>query len=84
MKIDGRYEIRVVIVEVVGENTGGCYDSLVEFRKDNPDGDYLFAYIVFDTETQLVPDNCEDWNDSPEDALADYIEHVWQPPSEPS
>lgn len=74
MKINERYEIRVVIVELRenGTTTGDVYDSLEKFRKNHPFSSYKFGYIVFDTETGYMPDNCNDWNDSPEEAMFDY------------
>lgn len=77
MKIDNRYEIRVVIVELregvgVYRSTGDVYDNFEEFMRDKPNSDYKYGYIVFDTKYGIVPDNCNDWNDSPEEAMFDY------------
>lgn len=81
MKINNRYEIRIVIIEIregigVYRSLGDIYDNFEEFKKDKPDSDYKFGYIVFDTEYGYVPDECNDWNDSVEEAMWDYHENV--------
>lgn len=76
MKIDGRYEIRIVIIEQRNGTTGDVYDSLEQFRAEHPEHDekgYGFGFVVFDTLTGYVPDACNDWNDTPEEALSDYM-----------
>lgn len=78
MKINDRYEIRVVIIELVDvpysryKHTGDVYNNFEEFRKEKPYSSYKFGYVVFDTEYGYVPDECNDWNDSPEEAMFDY------------
>ena len=77
MKINDRYEIRVVIVEIVDGNGihnsyGDVYDNFEDFKKDKPNSNYKFGYVVFDTKYGYVPDNCNDWNDSVEEAMFDY------------
>lgn len=76
MKIDGRYEIRVVVIELLPDgSTGDVYDDLSRFRADHPHGEYKFGFVVFDTATGFMPDDCNDWNDSPEEVLMDYTEN---------
>lgn len=80
MKIDERYEIRTVVIELrevegSGIIPGDVYDDLQTFKKEHPFASYKFGYVVIDTETGFVPDTCRDWNDSPEDALMDYQEN---------
>jgi hypothetical protein len=73
MKLNERYKIEIVIVEIRADgSTGDVYDDYALFRNDKPNSSYMFGYIVFDTEYGFVPDNCNDWNDSVEDAIADY------------
>lgn len=77
MKINDRYEIRVVVLEIrdgigVHNSIGDIYDNFEEFKKDKPYSSYKFGYVVFDTEYGYVPDECNDWNDSPEEAMFDY------------
>ena len=80
MKINDRYEIRIVIVEIVDgigryNSYGDVYDSYAEFKKDKPDSSYKYGYVVFDTKYGYVPDSCNDWNDSVEEAMFDYAEN---------
>lgn len=80
MKIDERYEIRTVVIELrevegSGIIPGDVYDDFKTFKKEHPFASYKFGYVVIDTETGFVPDTCRDWNDSPEDALMDYQEN---------
>lgn len=75
MKINNRYEIRVVIVEMTNDGTGDVYDNFENFKKEHHFSSYRFGFVVFDTEYGYVPDNCNDWNDSPEEALMDYEEN---------
>lgn len=81
MKLDNRYEIRVVVVEIregigVHRSLGDVYDNFEEFKKDKPDSSYRFGYVVFDTEYGYIPDNCNDWNDSVEEAIFDYEDNI--------
>ena len=78
MKINDRYEIRVVVIELVDDkgtfaSTGDVYDNFEEFKKEHPNSSYKFGFVVFDTEMGYVPDNCNDWNDSPDEAMTDYM-----------
>lgn len=77
MKIDERYEIRTVVVELheywgTGVIPGDVYDNFSTFKKEHPFSSYKFGYVVFDTETGLVPDTCNVWYESPGEALVDY------------
>lgn len=63
MKINDRYEIRVVVLEIrdgigVHKSIGDIYDNFEEFKKDKPYSSYKFGYVVFDTEYGYVPDEC--------------------------
>jgi len=69
MKINDRYEIRIVVIESCNGATGDCYTSLPEFKTDYPDSEFLFGYILFDNQTGFAAENTEDWYDTPEDAL---------------
>lgn len=72
MKINERYEIKVVVIEENNGITGDCYNDFEDFKKSHPFSGYKFGFIVFDNQTGYVPDNCNDWNDSVEEALFDY------------
>lgn len=77
MKINNRYEIRVVVVEKKDGDgiTGDVYDNFEDFKREHPFSSYKFGYVVFDTEYGYIPDSCNDWNDSPEEAMFDYEEN---------
>ena len=80
MKIGEHYEIKVL---VIANNTdigvGDCYDSFEELVKENPHSSYTFGFAVVDTRNGLIPAGCNDWNDSPEEALFDYLDNVEGP-----
>lgn len=75
MKINDRYEIRVVVVEQKDGTTGDVYDNFKDFKREHPFSSYKFGYVVFDTEYGYIPDSCNDWNDSPKEAMFDYEEN---------
>lgn len=72
MKIDGRYEIRVVVGAMKYYAVGDIYDDFREFKKEHPNSGYKFGFCVVDTETGCIPEECNDWNDTVEEALFDY------------
>ena len=76
MKINDRYEIRVVVVEEKDGLYCDCYDNFENFRKEHPYSSYIFGFIVYDTVEKTVPLLCNDWNDSPEEAMFDYRDNV--------
>lgn len=75
MKINNRYEIRVVVIDMTNDGPGDVYDNFEDFKKEHPFSPYRFGFIVFDTEYGYVPDNCNDWNDSPDEAMMDFEEN---------
>lgn len=72
MKVDDRFEIRLTVVLTEGEFSGTCYYDFGEFKRIHPNDPYKFGYIVYDTKNDSVPYICNDWNESPEEALLDY------------
>ena len=73
MKIDERYEIKIVVLEIVkGTLIGDVYDNFQSFKKDHPESGYKFGFCVIDTKTGFVPEECNEWNDTVEEALFDY------------
>ena len=73
MKLDDRYEMQIVVVEQRPDGTPGDVDTSMEiFREYHPHSGYRFGFVVVDSETGHVPDVCNEWNSSPEEALADY------------
>lgn len=74
MKLDNRYELRVVVIEMKSDRTtGDCYNDMREFRDEHPFSFYRWGYIVYDTVAGLVPVSCNDWNDTPDEAYMDYV-----------
>jgi hypothetical protein len=76
MKIDDRYSIVIVVID---EGVNGCprnvYNNFSEMKKENPHRGYRFGFCVIDNKTGFVPDVCNDWNDTPEEAMFDYYEN---------
>lgn len=73
MKLNLRYHIEIVIVEIKPDGSyGDVYDNLSKFRKEKPNSSYRYGYIVVDRKTGFVPPECNDWNDSIEEAIFDY------------
>lgn len=75
MKIDDRYEIRIV-VETTEDTHSGIYTDFMEFKKKYPYREYRFGYIVYDIVNGCIPEFCNDWNDSPEEAIHDYFDNA--------
>ena len=91
MKIDNRYEIRIVLLEHLGNELkqyhsigninvyhsfiGDVYDSFDDFIQEHPYSSYEFGYVVFDTIEGCVPELCNEWNDSLEKAMMDYVDN---------
>ena len=78
MKLDreGRYEIQINCIEYNSGNYGNCYRNLIDLKNDSPFSGYRFVFVVIDTYTNLIPDECNDWNDSVEEAIWDYEDNV--------
>ena len=73
MKINERYEIKLVVGELTSSGIiGDIYDNFKDFKDEHPNSPYDFGYIVFDNYNNSVAAWCNDWNDSPEEALSDY------------
>jgi len=58
----------------------GIYGDIYDFRSDaereHPGAEILTGYCVIDVGLGLIPEGCNDWNDSISDAIKDYEEHV--------
>lgn len=50
-------------------------DNFKEFKRKCPYSSYRFGFVVFDTENNCVPKVCNDWNESPEEAMFDFEEN---------
>lgn len=82
MKINDRYEIRVVLLEMLFiddsmryRRIDNIYNNLERFKREHPFSSYKFGFVVYDTENGCVPEECNEWNDSPEEAIFDYEEN---------
>ena len=72
MKLNDLFSIRVCIGEIRNNGMiGDIYDNMEVFKREHPNSSYRFVYCVVN-ENGVIPDNCNDWNDSPEEAIADY------------
>jgi len=77
MKISNRLELKVVILEIRDNGiVGDCFDSFDEFEKKCPDGNYEFAYVIYNTELGAIVPKSADWYDTPESALQDYLKNI--------
>ena len=72
MKIGSHYRIGILIIS----ESGAAYDDFDDFREKEPHSKYKFGFCVVDTDTGFVPDVCNDWNDSPQEALFDYFTNI--------
>ena len=61
MKINDEYEIGIVIIEL---------------KKDHPTSKFKYGYVVINTTSKYIPAECNDYNDTPEEAMQDYMNHV--------
>lgn len=74
LAISERLEIRLAVV--VGDEV---YFSFVQFKKEHPDDNYHFGYVVYDFVEDCVPDGYNPWYFSPESALEDFKILLVQP-----
>ena len=81
MKLDSRYEVHLVVANVLDDpayinSYGDIYDNYNDICRDYPHSEYKYGFVVVDTQTGFVAEGCNDWNDTPEDAIRDYKEHL--------
>ena len=55
---------------------GDIYDFRSEVERAHPGAEIMTGYCVIDEALGLIPDGCNDWNDSISAAIQDYEEHV--------
>ena len=75
MKIDNRFEMRICVIGCDDGKPGDVYVDFEKFKEEHPYSGYRFGYFVFDMKTGAIPACCNDWNDSPEEAMMDYFEN---------
>lgn len=77
MKINDKYEIGIVIIELLDDGTtGDIYTDMREFIKDHPTSKFKYGYVIINTTSKFIPDECNDYNNTPEEAMQDYINHI--------
>lgn len=77
MKINDEYEIGIVIIELLDDGTtGDIYTDMREFKKDHPTNKFKYGYVIINTTSKYIPAECNDYNDTPEEAMQDYMNHV--------
>ncbi len=55
---------------------GDIYDFPSEVEKDYPGVEILEGYCVLDEALGLVPEGCNDWNETISEAILDYEQHI--------
>lgn len=71
------YKIRTVYApQTENGGYGDIYNFPEEVMLEYPGKEILTGYCVISEESGLVPDGCNDWNESVEEAVEDYLEHV--------
>lgn len=80
MFLNNQYEIKIVVIEIKEDgNTGDCYDSFTEFKKEHLKSSYKFGFVVIETATGFIPYGYDDWYDSVDEALnAWMINSKWR------
>lgn len=77
MDFGNGYKIQTVYANKTAE---GCYGDVYDFEsdviKEHPGAEILKGYCVIDEASGLVPDNCNDWNDSIPAAIQDYEQNI--------
>lgn len=76
MKINDYYSIELVLIETGADGTpGDCYRNYEWFRKEKPYASFRWGYCVLNA-NGFIPAACNDWNDTPDEAYADYLYNV--------
>lgn len=76
MILDNNYEMKVVIIEDRDGVPGDVFIDFRKFKSKYPHSSYKFGFCIVGVEDGYIPDGCNDWNDSPEEALADYFDNA--------
>ena len=71
--INGRHKVKTIYAnQNANYEYGDIYKSRYEAAKDHPTDKIVFGFCVIDTLTGLIPDGCNDWNDTVEEAISDF------------
>ena len=76
MLLDNKHEIEIVIIEKKKGAYGDVSNDLQKFKAEHPDSEYQFGCRVINKENGLIPEGCNDWNDTVEEAIWDYVDNV--------
>lgn len=76
MDLDNNHALKIVIIEDNHGIPGDVYDDFRRFKKEHPYSGYRFGFCIATKSENCIPENCNDWNDSPEEALHDYFDNV--------
>lgn len=76
VKINDQYRIDVCVVEWNHGKSGDVYDCFEDFKREKSNSGYIFGFIVVENKTGIIPVNCNDWNDTVDEAIADYEYNV--------
>lgn len=79
MKLDNRYELRMCVVEIFGDDgeEGNSYESYAAYLDHGTSGTYDIRYMVIDTETGFIPDDLEPYYNTPVDAILAHEELIF-------
>lgn len=75
MQLNSNYEMKTVIIEDRNGLPGDVFDDFTKFKDKYPHSGYRFGFCIVGVADGEIPDGCNDWNDSPEEALMDYFEN---------
>ena len=76
MKLDNRYELRMLVMEILDDDgtEGDIFDSYEEFAAAGTTGMYEIVYAVVESETGFVPVDLEEHYPTPGDAIIAHEE----------
>ena len=71
------YKIQEVFSNKITDTThGDIYDFQSDVVHAHPGAEIVAGYCVIDYGLGLIPASCHDWNDTLEDAMQDYEDHI--------
>ena len=77
--LDERYHMSIVVIETKADGSpGDVFADFAKFKATHPHSSYRFGFCIIDNRTGYIPDECNDWNDSLEEALMDFFENCCQ------
>lgn len=76
-QLDERYELRTVYADKTSNGSyGGVYRSRLEAVKQNPGKEIVFGFCVIDTITNFIPEGCNVWNNTVDEAVTDFEKFI--------